>query len=439
MSDPSRRKLRVLAVSHLASRGGAQKCLAMLCRSLDRDRFEIQAVLPEEGELAGDLRVAGAKVHVLPLRWWVGVEARQNWMKMQFRVGLARRVRRLAALLESERIDLVMTNSSVTIEGALAAAQARIPHVYHILELMSTDPILRPMCPVERFYWIMDRLSAALVVPSRSVRDEVTHHCRDARTAIIHTGIDRLEREELRRTRQDLFGFSDAESIVCFVGELWARKGVQALVRAAPLVLEHNPNVRFLVVGHDRGELGPATRLAGELGVETQVRFLGERSDALEIIASSDLLVLPSLSDPFPVVVLEAMALGLPAVVTRSGGAAEMQVNGETGIVVQPDSPAEMARALSRLLADRDLSVSMGLSARERARSEYSLARYASSFAELFIRIVERGSAESKESAALVSDLLHAADARLERTQILSLASEVIRAIRRRIRSGAGG
>jgi 1,4-alpha-glucan branching enzyme len=297
--------------------------------------------------------------------------------------------------------------------------------------MLSADPALRPFRPLNQHYLLLHRLSDELVVPSESVANEIRSFCNEANPRVVYTGIEKLEREALRRPEGRLPGSSGDGPVVCFIGELRARKGLKSLVEAAHLVVAEHPTTRFVVAGNDRGELRPALVRARELGVEDRMRYLGFRNDALSLLASSDLFVLPSLSDPFPVVALEAMALGVPAVVTRSGGAVEMHVDGETGLVVNPESPAELAGAINRLLREPELARQMGAAAQNRAREQFSLAGYGARFEEVFLQVSRAGTSRDRAREAAATILRGSG---LEPVALGGLAAEFSRALRNRLR-----
>ena len=400
------RRLRVLCVSHLGSRGGAQKCLRMLCEAVDRERFDLAVVVPVEGELASDLRAIGIDVIAAPLQWWVGIKGREDAMAASFRRGLSGRVDVLAELISRGGFDLVLTNSSVVVEGALAAARAGVPHVWHVLEMMSRDPSLRPMYPLSLFYWLLDRLSADVAVVSDSVREEMRSLWSGAHPVVIHTGIESLERSGLRASKPETFGCENRDPVVCFVGELSERKGVRFLIEAIPLILRSQPQARFAIVGPNRGELDVAQRMTRQLGIAERVRFLGQRSDALRVLASADVFVLPSLSDPFPVVLLEAMALATPVVATRSGGAAEMVNDGESGLLCEPGSAPELAEAVAKLLADPERADGLGRAAQRRARERYSQRGNAEAFEALFMSCQRAADTQVQSEARMIAELI---------------------------------
>jgi len=135
-----------------------------------------------------------------------------------------------------------------------------------------------------------------------------------------------------------------------FVGTLNRRKGVPRLLEAfRHLVHEEGYDIRLAVLG--TGPLrGAATKLVQAYGLEERVDLLGQRENTLEAIARSDLLILPSLFDSFPNVLLEALHVGTPAVATRVGGIPE--ILGGDGKLVAPGDTAALAAAVRRLIDD---------------------------------------------------------------------------------------
>ncbi len=160
---------------------------------------------------------------------------------------------------------------------------------------------------------------------------------------------------------------------VLFVGRCYPQqKGLLHLVRAMAL-LPSVARAHLDIVGEDWGGVAPVASLATELGVGDQISILGPlvRWRLLQAYASADLMVLPSLFESFPIVLLEAMAAGLPVVASRVGGIAEVVEEGRTGLLVEPGNPRDLAHALELLISDPKLRRAMGRRGRERAQ-DYS-------------------------------------------------------------------
>jgi len=188
------------------------------------------------------------------------------------------------------------------------------------------------------------------------------------RIRIIPNGVDLSEFAGLPTRR------SSGETMkLLFVGRCYPRqKGLEYLVRALAL-LPARPTVKLSIIGEDWGGVEGLQSLARAVGVERQVTFRGPlpRDEVVRAFASTDIFVLPSLFEPFGIVLLEAMAAGVPVVASRVGGIVEVVEDGKTGLLVPPADPAGLAEALELLISDPGLRRVMAAEAR-RAASRYS-------------------------------------------------------------------
>ena len=142
-----------------------------------------------------------------------------------------------------------------------------------------------------------------------------------------------------------------------FVGRCYPRqKGLEFLLRAIA-ILRSNLDLGLTVVGEDWGGIAPLQSLSRSLGIEKQVTFTGAlpRADVIKHYASADIFVLPSLFEPFGIVLLEAMAAGLPIVASGVGGIVDVVETGRTGLLVPPANPQALAGAIERLASDNTL------------------------------------------------------------------------------------
>jgi glycosyltransferase involved in cell wall biosynthesis len=159
-------------------------------------------------------------------------------------------------------------------------------------------------------------------------------------------------------------------------------------LRAARIVADRIPEARFVLAGDGPGreELEALTR---ELGLEERVVFAGLRSDVEDVLASLDVVVLSSFTiECFPYAILEAMAMGVPAVCTAVGGLPEMIEDGVTGRLVPPKDPAALAEGIIDVLSDEDRRRAMGVAARERLERNFTLERSAATTAEMIAEAV---------------------------------------------------
>jgi len=146
---------------------------------------------------------------------------------------------------------------------------------------------------------------------------------------------------------------ADADPLLACTGRVEWEKGVQTVLAALPALRATNPRLRLLVAG--RGSYLPDLQAqARDLGLGDAARFLGwvSESDLRGVVTAADLVIAPSLYEPFGLVALEAAALGTPLVVSETGGLAEFAAGGQRAATFQPGDPASLAAAISRDLAD---------------------------------------------------------------------------------------
>ena len=210
-----------------------------------------------------------------------------------------------------------------------------------------------------RFAW-----HAQVIAISHRVADDVRryYHC-TAPIHVIHHGVD-LElfspatRLRWRAEERAKYGFAANEMVYLYVGDL--RKGASRCIQALAKLAEG----RLLLVSRSRTE--PYRRLAEELGVKDRVVFAGATNQVERAYAAADAFVLPSPYDAFAMVVSEAMASGLPVIVSKEAGASELIEDGVNGLLLDDASVAELARHMESLLRDRTYAAQLGCSARKR-------------------------------------------------------------------------
>ncbi len=155
-------------------------------------------------------------------------------------------------------------------------------------------------------------------------------------------------------------------------------KGQEDFLQAASIVKESMPVAQFAIIGGgDRRYLKDLKDLALGLGLEENVFFIDFMEDIAPVYGSLDVLVCASLKETFGRTIVEAMLAGKPVVSTRCGGPEEIVIDGVTGLLVPVKAPRELARAILKILEDRDLGPQMGREGRKRAESCYSMQSYA--------------------------------------------------------------
>jgi glycosyltransferase involved in cell wall biosynthesis len=204
----------------------------------------------------------------------------------------------------------------------------------------------------------------------------------------IHNGINverfsiDLSSEAERNLRQEL-GLEADSLIILTVARLHPQKGHQYLIEAIPQVVQDFPQAHFLFVG-EGGLREDLARQVKEVKLNECVHFLGVRQDVPQLLAISDLFVLPSLWEGLPNSILEAMAAGVPVIATNVGGIPEIIDHEKTGLLVSPADPIALKKIIQRLLTDESLLTSMTEAAKKRVEREFSQDTNVSEFIDLY-------------------------------------------------------
>lgn len=246
--------------------------------------------------------------------------------------------------------------------------------------------------PLHLFTSVRDRLRYAsrihrVVVNLTSQEDSLlreTYHRVIPRTVVIGNGVDteRFAPDASRRaaTRAELHLAAD-DVVAVFVGHEFERKGLPLVLTA----LEELESLHLLVVGGDAQMVAGARREAASRGIGARVTFVGRQADPRPYLQTADLFVFPSTYEAYPLVVLEALACGLPVVATPVGSVPEVIVDGANGVIVERTA-ASVAAGIQRVIeGDRE-----ALARAARATAELrGWAVVAAEYASLFESLIE--------------------------------------------------
>jgi glycosyltransferase involved in cell wall biosynthesis len=239
--------------------------------------------------------------------------------------------------------------------------------------------------------WLFRRATRVICVSEATRRGyESTGRLPVDGVRVIPSGSGDLERfrppapAERQRLRAGL-GLGEAQRAAVLVGRFQRIKGQAVFLEAAARLAPERENVVFLLVGDGRSRAGLEAR-AAESGLGERFRLLGRREDVPEVLAACDLGVVASLgSEGFSRAAVEYMAAGLPVVATRVGALPEIVVEGETGLLVDPDDAPGLAGAMGRVLGDPELAARMGAAGRRRVEEHFSRERWLEAHERLYL------------------------------------------------------
>lgn len=267
-------------------------------------------------------------------------------------------------LLQKEKFDLVQSFTRTSFQDVL-----RLGGGTHKEYLARTDRTYsaigrwwRRIRPKEKLELQLEResfaphASKALIAVSRRVKEEVVRHYQvpAEKIHVVHNGVDgndfKPDPEARRQIRGEL-GLAESDYALLFVGSGFRRKGLDYAIQAVDRV----PAAKLVVAGD--GDARPHPR----------VKMLGRRKDVARLYAAADAFIFPTLYDPFPNATLEAMATGIPVIVSRVAGTSEI-IDGDSIVVEEPWTIDELAKAV-QTLEDPAVRKPMGEAARRKALS----------------------------------------------------------------------
>ena len=264
------------------------------------------------------------------------------------------------------RPHVVHANTLLSLPEAAVARSCGLPLVLQSHELPPAGPKTTGTIRYAA------RVADVLVGVSDAVSDMLRRHAGRTPVLTVRNGVPEAEDRPPRR---------NGPLVIGCVGTVSRTKGTDVFLRAARLALEERPEMRFEHVGahdlhRDAGLDAELARLRAEIRPQDALTMEGPRPSS-EVLPGWDMFLSPSLSEAFPLAILEAMAAGLPVVATGVGGVPEQIEHLETGVLVRPNDPEALATWLVRLHDDPGLRERLGRAAARRARTEFTLHRQA--------------------------------------------------------------
>jgi len=351
----------VLTVIESLGRGGAERLVVTTHRELDRERYRpaVAALWPPY-DLAGELEALDVPVYRLDASGPRDV---------------LRAVLRLRGVVRGERPDIVHTHLfAANLVGRLATRRsARIVTSLHNPDYTYEDTgtfRFRLRKALDR--WSGNRYNRLFIAVSEAVKADYDLHTEFRPIRVLHNylnvGAFRACAGQVDRARERLrLGIREEELLVLHVGRFHRQKAQEVLLQGFAEAHREEPSLRLCLVG-DGAELPAARALAAELNLEDAVLFAGSVTDPVALYAAADVFAFPSRWEAFGIALLEAMAVGLPVIASRTGGILEL-VDDEIAVLVPTDQSTPIASALLSLARDPELRRRLGAAAARRARA----------------------------------------------------------------------
>lgn len=317
---------------------------------------------------------------------------------------LPRPFQRMNAPFAEMEIDVIHCQHPFTIGklGAETAKKYDIPLVYtvhsHYNEMAATakSPLLRTMAPTAMMQIMKNFCNRAdcVITPSRHTRETLRAEDIRANYSIIPSGVEKpVARPNARKELREKLGIAPETPVLLYLGRLGPEKRVDLILESVAMLRQSDlpetvKNFKVILVGDGQVKTDLEEQ-AHELGIANRVLFTGvvPHKEVGDWYAASDLFVLPSSCETQGMVLIEAMAMGVPCITINHGGACEMVANGETGFLVNQTCHA-LTKAIHKLLSEPELRRQFGAAGEKRAE-RYTPEAMATKALEVYAKAIE--------------------------------------------------
>lgn len=376
------KKINILYYEPTSGYGGSSRCLLGWIKKLNREKFDTIVTVHYDGPAIQKIRKSEVRVIDIPFKsFYVYRSLAQNGIfaisyllsVLDFLFFCIPTSILLFFIIKKYGVNIIHLNAKLigVIPGILAAKFTGILCVCHLHDIK---------IPLKKEKFFAKGVDCFIVLTKKAF-DLYKKVFTNKRIELIPNGIDLEEYKNINNFHnlRSEFNVKEEEIIVGMVGRLVEGKGFPDFIKAAKIICNKYVKVKFFIVGsatnEDKKYEDYLKKFVKESNLERDVIFTGWREDAKRIMSVLDIIVHASSTFPegFPLTILEAMALGKPLVVTDVPGSSEIVINGKTAYVVPPANPEELAKALEKLIDNRELSLKIGEMGREAAERNYSL------------------------------------------------------------------
>ncbi|GAB64076.1 MAG: glycosyltransferase family 1 protein [Candidatus Jettenia sp.] len=370
----------ILYVHPSADMYGSDKALLSLVLGLNKKKFRPVVLLPFEGPLAQKLKLSGIKTYVVPLT----IIGRLTFnpiglLKLPFKLFCS--MRAINKVLADITVDVVHSNTLAVLSGALWARWKRIPHVWHVHEMIVHPKLVRHFLP-----YLLKIFATKVICNSNATMKLLieSQPVLAVKSIVVWNGLERSEKvdkQSVAELRQQL-GLVNNDVLVALVGRINRWKGQGLLVEAADLLWKKGlRNIHYLIVGSSPYKqecfVDNLFLQIAASQIQEQTTVMDFRNDIWVVWDTCDIAVVPSTEpEPFGLVALEAMAAKKPVIAANCGGLKEIVIDQETGVLFEPRNSYALADAIEDLINNKEKRHRLGNNGFNRLNEKFSLSNY---------------------------------------------------------------
>ncbi|MFC1553416.1 glycosyltransferase [candidate division KSB1 bacterium] len=378
-------KYKVIHILGIKKVGGAENALFNLFSNWKDDRFD-QKIYYTRNVEGPDVPFDKIGIETIPLNW----KSERGFYK----------IFDLVKIFQKEKPHIVHThiwagNYWVIIAARIARVPVIIETVHHSIKPSRFGLFMHFV-----FRWISEKLVDQTVCVSSQVQNFLRSNFKQSlkKTSVIINGIDpeiKIKSDAGKSLKQEL---SIKENTPVFITIANLRpyiKGYEVYIDALRSIAEKGlKDFKALIVGEKTADAPEfpdyLKKTVSNYGLRQNVEFLGYRNDISDLLEASDILVMPSISEGGPIVILEAMRSARPVVATKTGAVHSYVIENKSGITVQPGDSVELADAIEWMLKNKDKWGSMGQAGREHFINNFTIDKTVNEITDLYLKLLDK-------------------------------------------------
>jgi glycosyltransferase involved in cell wall biosynthesis len=367
--------VRVLLVSHRSRLYGAERSLSDLAYGLlSRDNIRPLVLLPSSGPLADQLKARGIPYKIIPkYQPWISASffrrvmlllPRWLWNRYSLYAGMR--------VIRKKRISLVYVNTISSPYGYYLARKSSLPFVWHVREFVEEDM-------QHKFDFGFGHVCKALgkanavIFKSNAVADKYKLCAKPKSSSVIYNGFD----FNGIRPREERLPSLDIGIKLVIAGSIQPGKGQIDAIMASSVLIDKGYKLQLDVIGKGKKDYERyLRRRIRSMGIENNVSWIGRVKDVSGYFCDADAVLVCSRSEAFGRVSVEALALGVPVIASRSGGSIEVMIENEIGLLYEPGDFNDLADKIQELINDRERYLRFSRRAASSVRERFPMDMY---------------------------------------------------------------
>lgn len=346
--------MKILQINSAKAFGGGEKHLIDLCQGLQNQGSEIFIAVRPNNQWE-------EKLDFVPRRNLIHIRLRNSADIFS--------AKKISEFVRENKIEVI--HAHVARDYPIAALASRLSKTPLVLTRHLTYKL-------NNLHRITFKQANKIIAVSNGVAESLNDFADDKKLVVIHNGVDIDEFQNIEKIAEPIEKFGlNSNLVVTTIGELREHKGQEDFIRAAKIIAEKYKDVKFLIVGKDNSQNQEyrisLEDLVKKLNLQNKIIFAGFQDKMTEIYGLTDVFVSSARSEPFGLVIAEAMATGKAIVATKTVGATELLRDNESGKLVSVKDIERLADAIIEFLEDESLRLKLGKNAQIRAKEFFSL------------------------------------------------------------------